>query len=433
MRVFSPRRVSWLTGRVPAFGGKWLGSSLVMRIPTWRRWLTWGAQALVPMLAAVYIAGSQIPGSRLASPWRPGMIDLEVYQRTGWLVLSGGDFFGAEGLPWIYPPFAALLAVPWALPSYEMAALLWLALNVGALAAILYRLGFTGWWLSLGTTVCLLFVQPVTETVGFGNLGILLVAAAVLDSMPGPRVLKRRLLPEGVLTGLAAAVKLTPAMVAAYNFFAGRRKPGLVAFATFVGATVLGFAVFWQASLHYWGGLLTGETGNNSGIVYGTNQSVMGMWTRLFGDAGRAGLAASALVVVLGLLAAVWLHKAGEVQVAICVAGVTSLLASPISWSHHYVWVVPLGIVLWQRVTLPAWFRWYGLSWVAWVIVGPFMALPRGDGAEFGYQFFQQVIDNLGIVAGVALLALSLVAARTMRRAEPVLDVPAAAPEQVNP
>lgn len=428
MRVFSRQKPWWRTGAAGT-----LGSSLVMRIPTWRRWLTWGAQALVPMLAAVYVAGSQIPGSRLASPWRPGMLDLEVYQRTGWLVLTGGDFFAAEGLPWIYPPFAALLAVPWALPAFEIAALVWLALNMGALAAILHRLGFTGWWLSLATAVCVLFVEPVTETLGFGNLGILLVAAAVLDSMPGPRVLKRRILPEGVLTGLAAAVKLTPAMVAAYNFFAGRRKPGLVAFVTFVCATVLGFAVLWQASVHYWGGLLTGETGNNSGIVYGTNQSVMGMWTRLFGDAGRAGLAASAVVVVLGLLAAVWLHKVGEVQLAVCVAGVTSLLASPISWSHHFVWVVPLGIVLWQRTTLPAWFRWYGLSWVAWVVVGPFMALPRGDGAEFGYEFAQQVIDNIGVVAGVALLALSLVAARLMRRTDGAPDLPAASSEQVNP
>ena len=69
--------------------------------------------ALVPVLAALYVGGTQIPGGALW-PWNPGMIDLEVYRRTGTLVLSGGDFFNAEGLPWIYPPFAALFTVPFA-------------------------------------------------------------------------------------------------------------------------------------------------------------------------------------------------------------------------------------------------------------------------------------------------------------------------------
>jgi hypothetical protein len=41
------------------------------------------------------------------------------------------------------------------------------------------------------------------------------------------------------------------------------------------------------------------------------------------------------------------------VSLAICVAGLTSLLASPISWSHHYVWIVPLTVVLRSAHDLP--------------------------------------------------------------------------------
>ena len=53
-------------------------------------------------------------------PWQPGMIDLEVYRGTGELVLSGGDIFDAEGqLPWIYPGFAALLTVPFAVVPFD--------------------------------------------------------------------------------------------------------------------------------------------------------------------------------------------------------------------------------------------------------------------------------------------------------------------------
>ncbi len=373
-----------------------------------RKGTTIAGLALLPLLAALYVGGTQIPGGGLW-PWHPGMIDLEVYRRTGALVLSGGDFFGAEGLPWIYPPFAALLTVPFAWVSFEVAAVTWLALSVAALAAVLYRLGFTGWRLSLATTLVVLVVEPVRETLGFGQLAIFLVAAAVLDSMPGPRVLQRRLLPEGWLTGVATAVKLTPAVVAAYNFFAGRRKPGLVAFFSFVAATALGFALLPTASLYYWTKLAMGDTGMNSGIVYATNQSIMGVWTRMLGYTGRGGLLLSVLVVVVGIAAAVAVHRRGEVPLAICLAGVTSLLASPISWSHHYVWIVPLGIVLWQARDLPGWYRWFGLAYVAWGVVAPFKWLPRGDDVELSYAWWQQLVDNIGVVAGVGLLVGAVV------------------------
>ncbi len=373
--------------------------------------LRWIALAIPPLLAALYVAGTQIPGAVLW-PWHPGMIDLDVYRRTGQLLLQGQDFFNAEGLPWIYPPFGALLTVPFAVISFEVAAVAWLLLCVGALAAILYRLNLTGWRLSLTVTLCVLFVEPVAETLGFGQLGILLVAAAVLDSMPGPRVLRRRIAPEGWLTGLATAVKLTPAVVAAYNFFAGRRKPGLVAFASFVVATGLGFLLLPAASVHYWGGLLAGDTGLNTGIVYATNQSVLGVWSRLLGESSRGGLIASALVVVLGVTAAVVVHRAGEVRLAICLAGVTSLLASPISWSHHYVWIVPLGVVLWQSRRLPGWYRWFGLAYVAWGAIAPFKWLPRGDDVELSYAPWQQLVVSIGVFAGVALLAGALLLPR---------------------
>ena len=365
------------------------------------------AMAVVPLLAALYVGGTQIAGGTLW-PWNPGMIDLDVYRRTGLLVLSGGDFFNAEGLPWIYPPFAALLTVPFAWVPFGVAAVIWLALCVAALAAMLYRLGINGWPLSLATTAIVLAVEPVRETLGFGQLGIFLVAAAVLDSMPGPRVFRRRILPEGWLTGVATAVKLTPAVVAAYNFFAGRRREGLVAFGAFVAATALGFAILPQASLYYWGKLAAGDSGMNSGIVYATNQSMMGLWTRLTGESSRGGLLLSALVVVLGVAAAVLMHKRGEVHLAICLAGLTSLLASPISWSHHYVWIVPLGIVLWQHAEVPAVLRWIGLGYVAWGVIAPFKWLPRGDNIELTYSVWMQVVDNLGIVVGVGLLVLSI-------------------------
>jgi alpha-1,2-mannosyltransferase len=242
-------------------------------------------------------------------------------------------------------------------------------------------------------------------------LAIFLVAAAVLDSMPGPRLLRRRVLPEGWLVGVATAVKLTPAVVAAYNFLAGRRKPGLVAFFSFLAATAVGFALLPTASLEYWVKLASGDSGINSGIVFASNQSVLGMWNRLTGEPSRGGLLLSVAVVGLGLVAAVLMHRCDEVPLALCLAGLTSLLGSPISWSHHYVWVVPLAVVLWQARGLPAYLRWFGLAYTAWVAVAPFMWLRSGDNVELAYAPWEQLVDNIGIVAGVLLLAGSVAVA----------------------
>jgi alpha-1,2-mannosyltransferase len=365
--------------------------------------------ALPPILAGMLIAGTEIDGSTLW-PWSPAMIDLDVYLRTGRMALEGQDFFQAQGLPWIYPPFAALLTLPFALLPELLAEFVWIVLSVGALAAIFHRQGLTGWKLSLVLTLTVLFVQPVRLTIGYGQLGIFLVAAAALDSLPGRSLMKRRILPEGWITGLATAVKLTPAVVAAHNFFSGRRQPGLVAFFTFVAATAVGFLTLPAESQYYWGRLISGESGMNSAISYVSNQSVMGVWTRVTGSQGSVGLLLSGLVLVLGLVAGVRAHRSGEPELGICLAGFTSLLASPISWSHHFVWVVPLAVVLIQRKGLPRWFRAFGLGYSLWVAVAPFMWMPGGAQVEFDYTWFQQSVASVGMLAGVAMLVLALVA-----------------------
>lgn len=360
---------------------------------------------LPPLAAGLWAGAMTIAGGSL-DPWAPAMIDLDVYRRTGTMLLAGQDFYSAEGLPWIYPPFAALFTVPVALVPLGVAQVGWIAMTVALLMAMLHRLGLREWVLSLATTAAVWLAEPVRETLGFGQLGVLLVAAAVLDSMPGRRVFGRRLLPEGFWTGLATAVKLTPATVAAMLFFAGRRRPGLVAFFTFLAATGLGFLLMPQGSLRYWGGLASGDSGINAGIVFKTNQSVMGAWARLFGELSRGGLVASALVAVLGIAAAALVHRAGQERLALCLAGLTSLLASPISWSHHYVWIVPLVVVLILGRELATPVRVLGLFYGVWTLHAPFKQLPGGEGVESTYSLGHQLVDNLGVALGLAFVVL---------------------------
>ncbi|MBK8445853.1 MAG: DUF2029 domain-containing protein [Micropruina sp.] len=389
--------------------------------------------ALAPLLAALYAGATTIPGGTF-EPWAPAMIDLDVYRRTGDLVLRGQDFYNVEAwLPWIYPPFPALLAVPFAVMPLAVAQITWLGLNVACLMAMLYRLGLAGWQLSLAAMGIIWLVEPVRETLGFGQVAIFLVTAAVLDSMPGPVVFKRRLLPEGWLTGVATAVKLTPAVIAAYNFFAGKRRAGIVSFLTFLACTAVGFLVFWSPSVTYWSRLLSGDSGLNTGIVFKTNQSVLGVWTRMFGEASRGGLVLAAVVAVIGIVAAVLMHKAGEVPLAVCLAGLTSLLASPISWSHHYVWIVPFGIVLLRNRRLPSYIRVPGLLYAIWTAFAPFKLLPGDNNVELTYPPLHMLVDNIGVYVGVGLLVASIVAAysswgRDRRRAQASLRSADASP-----
>ena len=145
------------------------------------------------------------------------MVDLDVYRRAGSVLLAGGDFYDLPGpLQFLYPPFAAVLAVPLALLPATVVQIGWTAAGAMALVAILHRFGLTGWLLSLAGAAVVYIVEPVVQTLAFGQLGIFLVALVVLDLAPGPRVFPRRLLPEGVLTAVAAAIKLTPAIFVVY-------------------------------------------------------------------------------------------------------------------------------------------------------------------------------------------------------------------------
>ena len=171
---------------------------------------------LPPVLVALYVGATTFDGGTFL-PWKPIMVDLDVYRQAGSVLLAGGDFYDLPGtLQFLYPPVAAVLAVPLALLPSTVVQIGWTAAGAIALVAVLHRFGLKGWVLSLASTAVVYVVEPVVQTLAFGQLGIFLVALIVLDLVPGPRVFSRRLLPEGVLTAVATAIKLTPAIFVVY-------------------------------------------------------------------------------------------------------------------------------------------------------------------------------------------------------------------------
>lgn len=385
------------------------------------------AICLLPVLMALWVGATSFPGGT-ALPWRPVMVDLDVYRLAGRVLLDGGNFYQLPGpLPFLYPPFAALLAVPLAVLPAALVQISWTIAGALMIVALLHRWGQTGWRLSLWSTAVVFAVVPVSQTLAFGQLGIVLVALVALDLAPGPRVLRgRRLLPEGVLTGVAAVLKLTPMIFVLYLLAVRRWRAALTATITAGALTVLAAIILPRQSLDFWGRLARGDTGLGHSLIYYTNQSVYADFVRVFTLAPTGvvlGLLASAAVVALGVWAAAVWHRAGEVRFAVVLCGVASLLASPVSWLHHFVWVVPLAFSLVELVArrppvLPTWLIVLGWGFVGWVIVSPFRRLPNGGDLELTWTAGQHLLASVTAILGVALLlAAALVGRRRGPRA----------------
>ncbi|MCW2519353.1 MAG: pimE, partial [Mycobacterium sp.] len=89
------------------------------------------------------------------------------------------------------------------------------------------------------------------------------------------------------------------------------------------------------------------------------------------------------------------------------------LLISPISWTHHWVWVLPL--VMWLVLgSMRRRTRFVGWTWVALVYLGsPWLVMLAGDnGLLSGRPWYAVLAGSLYVLAGVATLAYLAVVSR---------------------
>lgn len=386
---------------------------------------------LAAVAAALLMLPFAAPGGTF-SPWAPVMVDLDVYQFTGRVVLAGGDILGARdpgtGLAFIYPAFAALLCVPLVAVPHTVLQVGWTACNVAAYAVVLYRVapwpGVRGWPLAVIAVGSVLVVEPIRATLSFGQINIFLMAMVLVDLLPGRRLLpgKRRLLPVGVLTGLATALKVTPAVFIVYLLLTRQWRAARNAAVTAVGVTVVVGFVLPDASIGFWRLVFGGDT-RTGPAHFLMNQSVLGATLRVLGDHAAThvlGILLGAAAGAVCVLAARRWYRLGRPLLGLCLAGIGSLLASPLSWTHHWVWIVPLAAAL-ATPGLPGSLRWVGGELVGWSAVALFkFVLPWGSDVELSYTWAQTLMSDLVTVFAVGLGVLAL-----------VLPVRAAAPEPV--
>jgi alpha-1,2-mannosyltransferase len=357
-------------------------------------------------------------------PSTPNTIDLQVYVYAVKDMLVGKDIFLTSTPGWhlffIYPPVAAVLMTPLAFGPYLFWQLAWTVAGVGATQSVLRRCGVPrGWKLALVGSVALLAVEPIRTTLGYGQVNTFLMALVVADLLPRWPGAPQHTRPlQGALVGLAASVKLTPLLFGVFAFLAGKRRTAVVAAISFLAFTLVGYAFLPRNTVEFFTGLAGGDTRTASPLYVG-NQSLLGVFYRLL-DTSRTttlvGLAAAGTVALLGALVGVHWWRAGQRVFAVALVGLCTNLASPLSWTHHYVWILPMGVAV-LTAALPRWVRLLAGGWVVWVCLCPPLALlPYGNQVELTYTPLQELVANLGPLVGVALVLALTVRLLVLRR-----------------
>jgi alpha-1,2-mannosyltransferase len=369
-------------------------------------------EVLPPLAVALLLLPFVIAYSRWW-PRLPNTIDLQVYVYAVRDMLAGRDIFLTRSpgwnLPFIYPPISAVLMAPLAFGPYVLWQVVWTLAGVGAMQSVLRRCGVPrGWKLALVGSAALVAVEPIRTTLGYGQVNTFLMALVVADLLPRwPGAPEGRRPLQGVLVGLATSVKLTPALFGVFAFLAGRRRLAIVSGLSFVAFTAVGYAFLPRNTVEYYTGLSGGDTRSPASPYYVGNQNLLSVFHRL-GDNSSAstllGLGAAGVVAVLGTLVAVHWWRVGQKVFAIALVGLCTNLASPVSWTHHYVWILPMGVAVLTQA-LPRWVRVVAGFWVLWVCLCPPLALlPYGDSVERTYSPLQEVVANLGPVTGAVLV-----------------------------
>ncbi len=336
--------------------------------------------AAAPLLLALSIA-ARLAWTYLA-PNGANFVDLHVYVGGAGTLDHPGtlyDYVYADQtpdfpLPFTYPPFAAVVFYPLHMVPFGLLAFAW---QLGIIAA-LYGVVRTSQRLLPGDgagdprvamlwTAVGIWIEPLRSTFDYGQINVVL-ALAVLYA-----VYSTRWWVSGLLVGLAAGIKLTPAVSGLY--FLGAKRWGSVLFSAvvFSGTIAVSALVVGDQTRYYFTKLL-GDASRIGPIGTSFNQSWRGGFSRILGhDAGYGPLVLGAIAVtaVLAILAWRAIGGAEDRLGAIVVVQLFGLLLSPISWTHHWVWLIPLMIwLLHGPLRERPGARILGWGWLALTLVG---------------------------------------------------------------
>ncbi|APT85105.1 glycosyltransferase 87 family protein [Corynebacterium aquilae] len=392
-------------------------TSFAARNHTIARWLT------RPFVA--YLLGlAGIAGFFLFHPCPTGpglclsirrVIDTGVYWAGARAFITGAPLYDVgfptvgTTLPFTYPPSAALAFVPLTIFNQDTAGWVFSAVNLCWLAVILRmllpqaspRLRAWLWCLAL-------LADPVINTIGYGQINLALMALVLLDITRGRGLGRAQVLikaiPPGMLIGVAAAIKLTPLIFVLVYLI--RREPkailGMIAGAgiSIAAAAALRPSLTWT---FYTNTIF--HAGRIGDPAYALNVSARAIAVRATDNPTTQLLLWAVLCATTLLLVswAGWRHRANPTTLTTIVA-LGGLIISPVSWAHHWVWLIAAAIVCWASA------RWLSV----WIAIATIIApthdfLPRGNMVEYTYTAAQQLAcAHYVILALIICLTLAI-------------------------
>lgn len=366
----------------------------------------------MPIRPALLVAWSALASIGIALGGRS--IDLAVYLRAAADVLAGRDpnITPAGELPWLYPPAAALPFAPLTWLPFDLAAVVLALASLAALARTLHlvlgRLGHTSPTATLVAVALAIAVEPVTSTLGHGQVNLVIAWLVAEGFLGGHRW----------LIGVAAGIKLTPLVFLLPLVLRRDWRGAALTLAGFAGTVAVGWLVAPTASVTYWGGLFF-DPRDKIGIAFATNQSITGALWRIAGEGGVPLLGIALSLAVLALAVVAQRRHPDDDVLGLWVTGIAGLLVSPISWTHHWVWLLPAVAWLWvhgRRRFAIAW----GVLMVGWVT----WWFPDAGGRAFPLDLLAVAVQNSWAIVAV----LTLVRCATWRGPSP-----AATPSGVEP
>jgi len=303
--------------------------------------------------------------------------DMKIYHGAVVWWGSGNELYDfiAPGMTigYTYPPFAGILMMPLALTPVAAAGWINIVVSLSALALVLAallapitrRYGWSLWFVVGIATALATATEPVRETLGFGQINLLLFGLIMADLvgmrwrtrgrsntfLAGRGQLTRFMASgawAGVGIGLATSIKLTPALFIVYLVITRQWRVAFTAIGTAIGVTVATFAVAGSESMAYWTSVLW-QTERVGAADMTPNQSLAGVLARMYDSATAPTLlwlTFSLLLLAVGLSRASHAHADGDELTAFTLVGLTTNVISPISWTHHLLYVIPAMIIL---------------------------------------------------------------------------------------
>ncbi|KPJ58079.1 MAG: hypothetical protein AMS15_09240 [Planctomycetes bacterium DG_23] len=260
-----------------------------------------------------------------------------------------------HGFRFTYPPFFAIIMRPFLLISHAQAYILWLFINhclyvlaiILCVAALRERVGF---FEVAAIAFCALNFNPVFRNFLLGQINVVtfLSLAAALYAF------KRKAEGSaGALLGLAAMIKVLPALFVLYFFYKRRWK--VVIWATLTLIVLLGVSVALLGIRPHQAYILRVMPDLARGRGTASNQSLAGFFNRLFGydfegepifhNANLAHILSQAGALFFLLLSFLIArgpsqndHSTWNLEFSLFV--LTAHIISPISWEFHLVWLM---------------------------------------------------------------------------------------------